>query len=69
MARNYRISDDYRPKFGRTVIRGDLWKGFFQDMGNITKEGGVNFNNGKKPFAAVDAAGVIGWNGLGPERA
>jgi len=33
LALNYRMSDDYKPRFGRTVIRGDLWKGFHQDMG------------------------------------
>jgi len=39
LALNYRMSDDYKPRFGRTVIRGDLWKGFHQDMGNVAKEG------------------------------
>jgi len=46
---NYRMSDDYKPRFGRTVIRGDLWKGFHQDMGNVAKEGDITFSNGKKP--------------------
>ena len=50
---NYRMSDDYRPRFGRTVIRGDLWKGFHQDMGNVAKEGGVAFPNGKKPVRLI----------------
>ncbi|RFP86315.1 site-specific DNA-methyltransferase [Rhodobacteraceae bacterium 63075] len=50
---NYRMSDDYKPKFGRTVIRGDLWKGFYQDMGNVAKEGGVSFSNGKKPVRLI----------------
>jgi adenine-specific DNA-methyltransferase len=50
---NYRISDDYKPRFGRTVIRGDLWKGFHQDMGNVTKEGDIAFSNGKKPVRLV----------------
>jgi len=27
LALNYRMSDDYKPRFGRTVIRGDIWKG------------------------------------------
>lgn len=50
---NYRMSDDYKPRFGRTVIRGDLWKGFYQDMGNVAKEGGVAFSNGKKPVRLI----------------
>jgi adenine-specific DNA-methyltransferase len=50
---NFRMSDDYKPKFGRTVIRGDLWKGFHQDMGNVAKEGGVAFSNGKKPVRLI----------------
>ncbi len=50
---NYRMSDDYKPKFGRTVIRGDLWKGFHQDMGNVAKEGHITFANGKKPIRLI----------------
>lgn len=50
---NYRMSDDYKPRFGRTVIRGDLWKGFYQDMGNVAKEGGIAFANGKKPVRLI----------------
>jgi len=50
---NYRTSDDYKPRFGRTVIRGDLWKGFYQDMGNVGKEGGLAFSNGKKPVRLI----------------
>jgi adenine-specific DNA-methyltransferase len=47
------MSDDYKPRFGRTVIRGDLWKGFYQDMGNVGKEGGLAFSNGKKPVRLI----------------
>jgi adenine-specific DNA-methyltransferase len=50
---NYRTSDDYKPMFGRTVIRGDLWKGFHQDMGNVAKEGDIVFSNGKKPVRLI----------------
>ncbi len=53
LALNYRMSDDYKPRFGRTVIRGDLWKGFYQDMGNVAKEGDVPFSNGKKPVRLI----------------
>ena len=56
---NYRMSDDYRPRFGRTVIRGDLWKGFHQDMGNVAKEGGIAFSNGKKPVRLIKQ--LIRW--------
>jgi adenine-specific DNA-methyltransferase len=56
---NYRMSDDYKPRFGRTVIRGDLWKGFHQDMGNVAKEGETAFANGKKPVRLVKQ--LIRW--------
>jgi adenine-specific DNA-methyltransferase len=56
---NYRMSDDYKPRFGRTVIRGDLWKGFHQDMGNVAKEGGTAFSNGKKPVRLIKQ--LIRW--------
>ncbi len=56
---NYRTSDDYRPKFGRTVIRGDIWKGFYQDMGNVAREGGIAFSNGKKPVRLIQQ--LIKW--------
>lgn len=59
LRRNYRASDDYRPRFGRTVIRGDLWKGFHGDMGNISREGGIAFNNGKKPIRLIKQ--LIRW--------
>lgn len=56
---NYRMSDDYKPRFGRTVIRGDLWKGFHQDMGNVAKEGEIAFSNGKKPVRLIKQ--LIRW--------
>ena len=31
------------------TLRGDLWKDFYKDMGNVNKQGGVKLNNGKKP--------------------
>lgn len=31
------------------ILRGDLWKGFYKDMGNVSKEGSVKLSNGKKP--------------------
>ena len=59
LALNYRVSDDYKSRFGRTVIRGDLWKGFHQDMGNVAKEGGIAFANGKKPIRLIKQ--LIKW--------
>lgn len=53
VAYNYRNTDDFKPTYGRSVIRGDFWKGFWLDMGNISKEGGVNFDNGKKPVRLI----------------
>jgi adenine-specific DNA-methyltransferase len=53
------MSDDYKPRFGRTVIRGDLWKGFHQDMGNVAKEGAMPFANGKKPVRLIKQ--LIRW--------
>jgi len=60
LALNYRMSDDYKPRFGRTVIRGDLWKGFHQDMGNVAKEGDVAYSNGKKPIRLIKQ--LIKWS-------
>ncbi len=53
LAYNYRETDDFVPRYGRSVIRGDFWKGFWIDMGNIGKEGGVEFKNGKKPVRLI----------------
>ncbi len=63
---NYRMSDDYKPRYGRTVIRGDLWKGFYQDMGNVAKEGDIPFANGKKPVRLIKQ--LIKWAGCGPDE-
>lgn len=43
------VADDYYSTYGPTKIRGDWWQGFYLDMGNISREGGVDFLNGKKP--------------------
>lgn len=57
--RNYRKTDDAEGRLGRTVIRGDLWRGFHSDMGNVSKEGGIAFSNGKKPIRLVKQ--LIRW--------
>lgn len=41
--------DDFYSNFGERSVRGNLWKGFSADGGNLAKEGGVAFKNGKKP--------------------
>lgn len=43
-------ADDFYETYGPTTIRGDWWSGFYLDMGNVSKEGGVNYDNGKKPL-------------------
>lgn len=53
LRRNYRLADESNARLGRTVIRGDLWKGFHQDMGTVSREGGVAFANGKKPLRLI----------------
>lgn len=63
--RNYRTSDDYEPRFGRTVIRGDLWRGFHSDMGHVSTEGGVGFPNGKKPVRLIKQ--LIKWANNDPD--
>lgn len=34
-------------------MRGDWWSGFYLDMGNVSKEGDVNYDNGKKPVRLI----------------
>ena len=65
LSSNFRLSDDYKPRFGRTVIRGDLWKGFHQDMGNVAKEGAVVFKNGKKPIRLIKQ--LVRWANNSPD--
>src|SRR5690606_16375056 len=50
---SYRQSDDYASSYGRTVIRGDLWKGFYSDMAHVSLEGDTAFENGKKPVRLI----------------
>lgn len=46
-------ADDFYNTFGPTTIRGDWWAGFYLDMGNVSKEGGVNYDDGKKPVRLI----------------
>lgn len=65
LSRNYRTSDDYRPRYGRTVIRGDLWKGFHSDMAHVGLEGQMPFGNGKKPVRLIKQ--LIKWANNSPD--
>ena len=47
------FSDDFYHIYGPTRIRGDWWAGFYLDMGNVGKEGGISFTNGKKPIRLI----------------
>lgn len=49
----FKLSNDFVPNYGPTNIRGDWWKGFYLDMGNVSKEGDVVFKNGKKPVRLI----------------
>ena len=46
-------ADDFYKTFGPTTIRGDWWAGFYLDMGNVSKEGEVAYDNGKKPVRLI----------------
>lgn len=59
LRRNYRVPDETNAEIGRTVIRGDLWRGFHADMGTVSREGGVAFANGKKPIRLIQQ--LIRW--------
>lgn len=45
--------DDYFNRFGERTVRGNLWKGFSSDGGNLDKEGFVSFKGGKKPLRLI----------------
>ena len=65
LRRNYRVPDENSSRLGRTVIRGDLWRGFHQDMGTVSREGGVGFANGKKPVRLIRQ--LIKWANNSPD--
>ena len=55
-----RWSDNSISEFGRTIPRGDVWDDFVKDMGNVGKEGGIDFKNGKKPIRLIKQ--LIKWS-------
>lgn len=46
-------TDDFKSEVVSSVMVGDLWKGYNDDMGNIGKEGNIKFSNGKKPTRLI----------------
>ena len=53
LSASYGKCDDFDESFGLRKIRGDGWKDFYRDMGNVSKEGDVVFANGKKPMRLI----------------
>lgn len=62
---NFRTADDYARTYGRTVIRGDMWKGFHSDMSHVSLEGETKFENGKKPMRLIQ--NIIRWANNAPD--
>lgn len=50
---SYGETDDFKKSIGLRKIRGDWWKDFYKDMGNVSKEGNVVYENGKKPVRLI----------------
>ena len=46
-------TDGFYAEEGLRKIRGDWWAGFYIDMGNVSKEGDIQFKNGKKPVRLI----------------
>lgn len=46
-------TDGFYEVEGLRKIRGDWWDGFYIDMGNVSKEGDIDFKNGKKPIRLI----------------
>ena len=49
LSSSYGYANDFNSSYGFRKIRGDWWKDYYLDMGNVNKEGGVKLSNGKKP--------------------
>lgn len=45
--------DNFKKSYGLRKIRGDWWKEFYLDMGNVSKEGDMVYANGKKPIRLI----------------
>ena len=53
MSDSWGATDGFNGEQGLRKIRGDWWEGFYIDMGNVSKEGDVDFKNGKKPLRLI----------------
>jgi len=53
LSEKIKYADDFFNTFGPTTIRGDWWDGYYLDMGNITREGEIDYKNGKKPIRLI----------------
>ena len=53
LADSFGKCDDFNSNYGLRKIRGDWWKDFYKDMGNVSKEGDVVYANGKKPVRLI----------------
>ncbi|MBO7582718.1 MAG: site-specific DNA-methyltransferase [Treponema sp.] len=53
LSASFGLCDDFRKNYGLRKIRGDWWKDFYKDMGNVSKEGGIVYKNGKKPVRLI----------------
>ena len=53
LSNSYGNCNDFKKSYGLRKIRGDWWKEFYLDMGNVSKEGKVTFENGKKPVRLI----------------
>jgi adenine-specific DNA-methyltransferase len=49
LAHKIQTPDDFINDLSITTIRGDWWTNYHLDLGNVNKEGAVEFPNGKKP--------------------
>ena len=49
LSHKIQIPDDFNNDLSITTIRGDWWSNYHLDLGNVNKEGAVEFSNGKKP--------------------
>ena len=53
LSSSFGYCDDFQHSYGLRKIRGDYWKEFYKDMGNVSKEGDTKFENGKKPVRLI----------------
>jgi len=58
-----KLQTDDNGVLANSVIRGDIWKGYYSEKSRIQKEGGVPFSAGKKPVKLIrDLLKWIGKN-------